>query len=61
MPIARVHSKIKGIFGATAMGSVLVSFKHSSEESYGNKQSYNSNISEKAMENIQGIKLHKQQ
>lgn len=50
MPIARVHSKIKGIFGATAMGSVLVSFKHSSEESYGNKQSYNSNISEKAME-----------
>lgn len=32
------------------MGSVLVNFNNQSEESYGNKQSYNSNISEQAME-----------
>lgn len=48
-PIARIHSKIKGISGGLATGTVLVSFKNPSESSYGNSQSYNSNISEKAM------------
>lgn len=48
-PIARIHSKIKGISGGLATGTVLVSFKNPSEESYGNSQSYNSNISETAM------------
>lgn len=48
-PIARIHSKIKGISGGLATGTVLVSFKNPSENSYGNSQSYNSNISEKAM------------
>lgn len=47
--IARVHSKIKGIYGGLATGSVLISFKNASEESYGNTQSYNSNISENVM------------
>lgn len=48
-PIARIHSKIKGISGGLATGTVLVSFKNPSENSYGNSQSYNSNISEIAM------------
>ncbi len=48
-PIARIHSKIKGISGGLATGTVLVSFKNPSESSYGNSQSYNSNISEKVM------------
>lgn len=48
-PIARIHSKIKGVYGGLATGSVLISFKNDSENSYGNDQSYNSNISEKAM------------
>lgn len=47
--IARIHRKIKGVYGGLAIGNVLVSFKNPSEESYGNEQSYNSNISEKAM------------
>ncbi|MCI8529964.1 MAG: type I-C CRISPR-associated protein Cas8c/Csd1 [Lachnospiraceae bacterium] len=49
MPIARVHSKIKGVFGGRATGSVLVGFNHSSEESYGREQSYNSNVSQMIM------------
>lgn len=48
-PIARIHSKIKGINGGLATGTVLVSFKNPSENSYGNSQSYNSNVSERAM------------
>lgn len=48
-PIARVHNKIKGVFGGLATGSVLISFKNPSESSYGLEQSYNSNISEGAM------------
>lgn len=47
--IARIHSKIKGVYGGLAVGNVLVSFKNPAEESYGNEQSYNSNISENAM------------
>lgn len=47
--IVRIHSKIKGVYGGLAIGNVLVSFKNPSEESYGHEQSYNSNISEKAM------------
>ena len=49
-PIARIHSKIRGVYGGLATGSVLISFKNESENSYGNEQSYNSNISENAME-----------
>lgn len=48
-PIARVHNKIKGVYGGLATGSVLIGFNNSSENSYGNDQSYNSNISEKMM------------
>ena len=48
-PIARIHSKIKGVYGGLATGSVLVGFNNTSENSYGNEQSYNSNISENAM------------
>lgn len=49
-PIARVHSKIKKVSGGLATGSVLIGFNNSSENSYGNEQSYNSNISEGVME-----------
>ncbi len=48
-PIARIHSKIKGVSGGLATGSVLIGFNNESENSYGNEQSYNSNISERAM------------
>lgn len=47
--IARIHNKIKGVYGGMATGSVLIGYKNSAESSYGNTQSYNSNISEKAM------------
>lgn len=47
--IARIHSKIKGVNGGLATGSVLIGFNNDSENSYGNEQSYNSNISEEAM------------
>lgn len=48
-PIARIHSKVKGVYGGLATGNVLISFKNSSESSYGNEQSYNSNISGQIM------------
>lgn len=48
--IARIHNKIKGIYGGLSTGSVLIGFNNDSENSYGNEQSYNSNISEIAME-----------
>lgn len=48
-PIARIHSKIKGVRGGLATGNVLVSFKNDAESSYCNEQSHNSNISELAM------------
>ncbi len=48
-PIARIHSKIKGVYGGLATGSVLIGFNNTSENSYGKEQSYNSNISELVM------------
>ena len=47
--IARIHNKIKGVFGGLATGSVLIGFNNASENSYGNEQSYNSNISMSVM------------
>lgn len=47
--IARIHSKIKGVPGGLTSGSVLINFNNPSENSYGNEQSYNSNISQEAM------------
>lgn len=49
VPIARIHSKIKGVYGGLPTGSVLIGFKNPSGWSYGNEQSYNSNISKDAM------------
>lgn len=49
LPQARIHDKIKGIKGGMSSGCVLVGMKESAFESYGKKQSYNSNVSEKAM------------
>jgi len=48
--IARIHGKIKGIAGGMSSGGTLVGFNNPSDESYGNEQSYNSNISQKAAE-----------
>lgn len=47
LPQARIHDKIKGI--GSGIGSVLICMKEKAFESYGKKQSYNSNVSEKAM------------
>ena len=47
--ISRIHDKIKGIVGGQSSGCVMVGFNNNSECSYGNEQSYNSNISETAM------------
>lgn len=47
--IARIHNKIKGVYGGLATGSVLIGFNNPSESSYGKEQSYNSNISERVM------------
>ena len=47
--IARLHNKINGIIGGQTSGMVLVCFNNPSEESYGEVQSYNSNVSEEAM------------
>ena len=49
-PIARIHNKIKDVYGGNSSGTRLVSFKNPSECSYGNEQAYNSNVSERAME-----------
>lgn len=66
-PIARIHNKIKGVSGGLATGSVLIGFNNSSENSYGNEQSYNSNISEMVMKRysetlnyLLGEKQHKE-
>ena len=48
-PIAKIHSKIKGIKGGLSTGGVLIGFNNEAEESYGHKQSYNSNISKSVM------------
>lgn len=47
--IARLHNKIKNVYGGQASGTALVCFNNTSEESYGVAQSYNSCISEEAM------------
>lgn len=47
--IARLHNKIKGIYGGRSTGNVFIGFNNDSEQSYGNVQSYNSNISETMM------------
>lgn len=47
--IARIHDKIEGLPRGLATGSVLIGFNNPSESSYGNEQSYNSNISEGIM------------
>ena len=47
--IARIHNKIKGVYGGLATGSVLIGFNNPSESSYGNEQSFNSNISQAVM------------
>lgn len=48
LPIARVHDKIKKA-GWKSTGCSLVCINNPSEESYGKSQSFNSNVSEKAM------------
>lgn len=48
LPMARIHDKIK-FPGGNPTGCVLVGMKEPAFASYGKKQSYNSNISEKAM------------
>lgn len=47
--IARIHENIKGLAGGDTKGKVLIGFKPASFNSYGNRQSYNSNVSEIAM------------
>lgn len=48
LPTARIHDKIK-FPGGNTTGCVLVGMKETAYESFGKKQSYNSNISEAAM------------
>ena len=50
--ISRIHSKIKGVYGGLATGSVLIGYNNPSENSYGNDQAYNSNISGKRHEKV---------
>lgn len=49
-PIARLHNSLKGIYGGQASGVNFVCFKEPAYDSYGKSQSYNSNISQGAME-----------
>lgn len=49
-PQARLHNKIKGVPGGQSTGTSLVSFNEDSGKSYGNDQSFNSNISTDVME-----------
>ena len=50
LPVARLHNKIKGIRNGQPSGCSLVCFNNASENSYGKEQSYNSSVSEEAME-----------
>lgn len=54
IPIARLHDKIK-FPGGQASGCPLVCMKETAYESYGKTQSYNSNISEKAMKKYTAV------
>lgn len=47
--IARIHKKINGIKGGQSTGTVLIGYNNQSDCSYCNEQSYNSSISEIAM------------
>ena len=49
LPVARLHNKIKGVRDGQSSGCSLVCFNNDSENSYGKEQSYNSAVSEKAM------------
>lgn len=53
-PISRIHRNLKGIVGGHTKGCSLVCFNNASECSYGNEQSYNSNISETTMKKYTG-------
>jgi CRISPR-associated protein Csd1 len=48
-PIARIHQKIKGVYGAQSAGASLIGFNDPAFESYGKEQSFNAPISESAM------------
>ncbi|OPX62899.1 MULTISPECIES: type I-C CRISPR-associated protein Cas8c/Csd1 [unclassified Methanoregula] len=48
-PIARIHQKIKGVFGAQSAGATLIGCNDPAFWSYNKEQSYNSPISESAM------------
>ena len=48
-PIARLHNKVKNIFGGQPSGTSLICFNNDSEASYMLSQSYNSAISEEVM------------
>ena len=50
LPVARLHKNINGIRNGQPSGCKLVCFNNSSEYSYGKEQSFNSLISEEAME-----------
>ncbi len=47
-PIARLHSKIKGVSGAQSSGASIVSFNDRAYESYGRTQSFNGPVGEAA-------------
>jgi len=48
-PIARIHQKIKGVYGAQSAGATLVGFNDPAFESYGKEQSYNAPIGDSSM------------
>lgn len=47
-PLARVHPKIKGVWGATSAGASLVSFNLDAFNSFGRRQGDNAPVSERA-------------
>ena len=48
-PVARLHQKIKGVYGAQSAGASLISFNDPAFESYGKEDSYNAPVSELSM------------
>lgn len=48
-PIAKLHTSIKGVWGAQATGAALVSFNAPAFTSYGKEQSYNAPVGEHAV------------
>ncbi len=57
LPMARIHNKIR-FPGGNPTGCVLVGMKETAFESYGKTQSYNSNVSEKAMKQYTDVMNH---